>query len=221
MSQLIFVSSSSLACATAPESNSTLPSEAPLPLHYRCRKKKKEKKNIPFGRAFALQNSSRNSSPAPDFVFFNIIVPRAPFSGGVFFFADTGRARLPARVFSEVSVCAHAYACVIILIIMIIIIIMIMMRRRIIMMLTILSVIVMILVMRSSNDNNNNNNDNTCEYYYCVCACCLSVIMTCLRSPSRSDSGTVGRGDDTVINPHRAQIYSFELFEFILSSNLD
>ena len=30
-----------------------------------------------------------------------------------------------------------------------------------------------------------------------------------------------GRGDDMVGNPHRAQIYQFELFELILSLNLD
>ena len=31
----------------------------------------------------------------------------------------------------------------------------------------------------------------------------------------------IGRGDDTVGNPRRAQIYQFELFELILSSKLD
>ena len=32
---------------------------------------------------------------------------------------------------------------------------------------------------------------------------------------------TVGRGDDTVGNPHWAQIHKFELFELILASKLD
>ena len=31
----------------------------------------------------------------------------------------------------------------------------------------------------------------------------------------------LGRGDDTVGNPHRAKIYQFELFELILLSKLD
>ena len=31
----------------------------------------------------------------------------------------------------------------------------------------------------------------------------------------------LGRGDDTVANPHRAQFVQFELFEFILLSKLD
>ena len=31
----------------------------------------------------------------------------------------------------------------------------------------------------------------------------------------------VGRGDDTVGNPHRAQIVQFELFDFILLLKLD
>ena len=31
----------------------------------------------------------------------------------------------------------------------------------------------------------------------------------------------VGRGDDTIGNPHRAQMYQFELFELILLLKLD
>ena len=46
-------------------------------------------KDIPFTRASALQNSSINASPAPELVFSNLMVPRAFFSGGVFF-SDTG-----------------------------------------------------------------------------------------------------------------------------------
>ena len=33
--------------------------------------------------------------------------------------------------------------------------------------------------------------------------------------------GEVGRGDDMVGNPHRAQIIEFELFEFIIVMKLD
>ena len=32
---------------------------------------------------------------------------------------------------------------------------------------------------------------------------------------------SIGRGDDTVGNPHRAQIHRFELFELILLAKLD
>ena len=39
------------------------------------------------------------------------------------------------------------------------------------------------------------------------------------RPPERGE--VFGRGDDTVGSPHRAQIYTFELFEFILLSNVD
>ena len=41
--------------------------------------------------------------------------------------------------------------------------------------------------------------------------------------PGRQDSGgtTFGRGDDTVGNPHRAQITQFELLKLILLLKLD
>ena len=48
-------------------------------------------KNTLLARAFALQNSSRNSSPVPDLEFFRLISPGVFFSRGVFFFADAGR----------------------------------------------------------------------------------------------------------------------------------
>ena len=41
------------------------------------------------------------------------------------------------------------------------------------------------------------------------------------RGAPRGDFGFVRRGDDTVGNPHRAQISQFELFELILLSKLD
>ena len=41
------------------------------------------------------------------------------------------------------------------------------------------------------------------------------------RSACESGGGRIGRGDDTVGNPHRAQISQFELFELILSLKLD
>ena len=44
----------------------------------------------PFRTAFALQGGSTISFPAPDLVFFRRIFPRVFFSGGVFFFTDTG-----------------------------------------------------------------------------------------------------------------------------------
>ena len=46
-------------------------------------------KHIIFVRAIALQSSSRNCSPAFDLVLWKLIFQRA-FSGGVFWFADTG-----------------------------------------------------------------------------------------------------------------------------------
>ena len=49
------------------------------------------KQNNPPVRASAVQSSSRNCSPAPDLVFFNIIFPRILFSGGVLFFTDTAQ----------------------------------------------------------------------------------------------------------------------------------
>ena len=48
------------------------------------------KNNSSFPRASALQNSSRNSSPAPLLMFFKLIFPRVFLSGGVFLFTDTG-----------------------------------------------------------------------------------------------------------------------------------
>ena len=39
---------------------------------------------IPFGRDCALQNSSRNSSPAPYLMFVKLIIPRVFLTGGVF-----------------------------------------------------------------------------------------------------------------------------------------
>ena len=39
----------------------------------------------PFTRAFALQASGRNCSPAPDLVLFRLTFPRFLLSGGVFF----------------------------------------------------------------------------------------------------------------------------------------
>ena len=41
------------------------------------------------------------------------------------------------------------------------------------------------------------------------------------REPPRGPSRMVGRGDDAVGNPHRAQIVQFELFELILLFKLD
>ena len=48
------------------------------------------KRNTPFARAFALQDSSSNSSPAPDFDLFKLVSPGVFFSRGVFLFTDTG-----------------------------------------------------------------------------------------------------------------------------------
>ena len=42
-------------------------------------------KNNPFARAFAPQSGSRDCSPAPDLVFFKLVLPRVLQSGGVFF----------------------------------------------------------------------------------------------------------------------------------------
>ena len=42
-------------------------------------------KNIPFTPAFALRSSGKNCSPAPDLVFFKLIITRVFSSGGVFF----------------------------------------------------------------------------------------------------------------------------------------
>ena len=41
------------------------------------------------------------------------------------------------------------------------------------------------------------------------------------RAMQANQAAKVGRGDDTVGNPHRAQIYRFELFELILLLKLD
>ena len=41
------------------------------------------------------------------------------------------------------------------------------------------------------------------------------------NSNSDSNDACVGRGDDTVGNPYRAQISQFELFQLILSSKLN
>ena len=48
------------------------------------------KTNTPFVSAVALQHSSRNCSPDPHLVFFQLMVPRVFFSGGVFLFTDAG-----------------------------------------------------------------------------------------------------------------------------------
>ena len=42
-------------------------------------------KNTPFARAFALQHSSRNRSPAPDLVFLKLIFPWSSSSEECFF----------------------------------------------------------------------------------------------------------------------------------------
>ena len=41
--------------------------------------------NAPFVQALAKPPSSRNPSPAPEFIFFKLVVPRVLFSGGLFF----------------------------------------------------------------------------------------------------------------------------------------
>ena len=58
-------------------------------------------------------------------------------------------------------------------------------------------------------------------------------MQACGRAGSRPDVQAIehprwlltfarfGRGDDTVVNTHRAQIYQFEFFEFILLLKLD
>ena len=46
-------------------------------------------KNTPCRRAFALQLSGRNCSPAPGLVLCKPVFPRVFLSGGVFFFTDT------------------------------------------------------------------------------------------------------------------------------------
>ena len=43
----------------------------------------------------------------------------------------------------------------------------------------------------------------------------------CLFCRHQYDTIQFGRGDATVGNPHRAQIYQFELFELVLLSKLD
>ena len=42
------------------------------------------------------------------------------------------------------------------------------------------------------------------------------AVSLAILIPMRFPLPSLGRGDDTVGNPHRAQIYKFELFELIL-----
>ena len=51
-------------------------------------------KSAPFAGASPLQSSSRNCSLAPDWVLLKLIFQHVIFSGGVFFFTDTGKAGL-------------------------------------------------------------------------------------------------------------------------------
>ena len=49
----------------------------------------------------------------------------------------------------------------------------------------------------------------------------VHILSRATARECRSGSVSFGRGDDTVGNPHRAQIYEFELSELILSLELD
>ena len=47
------------------------------------------------------------------------------------------------------------------------------------------------------------------------------LLQPCFHVAGCGGTPTIGRGDDTVGNPPRAQISQFELFELILLLNLD
>ena len=47
------------------------------------------------------------------------------------------------------------------------------------------------------------------------------MYMSCVLACGFNSDQIAGRGDDTVGNPHRAQIWQFELFELVLLLKLD
>ena len=82
------------------------------------------------------------------------------------------------------------------------------------------------LLGRGDDNDNNNNNDNDHHHHH--------LNIHTISRHTNKPSGAVfiprplppclpdlGRGDDTVGNPHRGQISQFELFEFLLFLTLD
>ena len=56
-------------------------------------------------------------------------------------------------------------------------------------------------------------------FHDAICECFEGAMLEpCLLKPCFHVAGYVGRGHDTVGNPHRAQIVRFELFELVLLS---